>query len=246
MTANHACQEMGCLTVFPLFSKLPTELRLKIWNLSLPPRRIVPILYNTKSLSFASRLQTPHPSQSGCTSSASIPANLHVCHESRLRAMRSYQLCFGVTRNLGQIFFDARQDILYFGARDGYMASYAQFLTVMSLCNQDELDRVRYLAFNDSLFGNDEIYQCTCPSSLMVEAITQISSRMPHLETLIFVPREENPIYNKEATLLEPSTGQTWLMSQIQAAMDMVRDLNPGRKLPAWRVLMLGAVPEAP
>ncbi|KAH7140521.1 hypothetical protein B0J13DRAFT_596679 [Dactylonectria estremocensis] len=245
MTGNHACQKMGCLTVFPLFSKLPTELRLKIWNFSLPPCRIVPIRYNTKSLSFTSHLQTPHLSQSGCTSSASIPANLHICHESRLEAMRNYQLCFGVTRNIGQIFFDLRHDILYFGARDGYMASYSQFLTVMSLCDQNELYMVRYLAVSDSLFWSGKFYQYTCPPSLMVEAITQISSRMPHLETLIFVPREKNPIYSKDITLLELSTGQEWLRSQIQAAMDIVRDLNPGRKPPAWRVLMLGAVPEA-
>ncbi|KAH8595242.1 hypothetical protein B0O99DRAFT_162550 [Bisporella sp. PMI_857] len=46
-------------TLFTLFSELPTELRLKIWEHALPPRRILTITYSTVRSIYLSR--TPPP-----------------------------------------------------------------------------------------------------------------------------------------------------------------------------------------
>lgn len=93
------------------------------------------------------------PSSSfGCTSQAKIPTNLHVCHESRREALRQYRASFGIARQPGQTFFDSEQDYLYFGPRDGFMASEANLRTVLSLCDPTELAQVRRVAINEALF----------------------------------------------------------------------------------------------
>lgn len=96
-------------------------------------------------------LQSPSPSF-GCTSQAKIPSNLHVCHESRREALRQYRASFGIARQPGQTLFDPEQDYLYFGPRDGFMASEANLRTVMSLCDPTELAQVRRVAINEALF----------------------------------------------------------------------------------------------
>ncbi|OHF02634.1 hypothetical protein CORC01_02030 [Colletotrichum orchidophilum] len=229
---------------FHLFSRLPVELRLKIWNFNLPPPRVVPIRCGAKSLSFASHAQSPRPSTSGCTSYAALPVNLHACQESRLEAQKSYHLSFGMTRNPGQIFFDNAHDILYFGARDGYMASEAQFRTVMALCDPEDISEVRRLAINDSLFWVDAMYQSMTAANLTVEVLKQIRVRMPKLEQLVFVPRDENPVYDNEVDLLPANPHgvlEQQMARQMEAAMKAVRDLCPDWTPPQWCIMALGS-----
>ncbi|KAK6067302.1 hypothetical protein SCUP234_11677 [Seiridium cupressi] len=57
---------------FPRFTRLPTELRWAIWDMSLPPRRFI-----VKA------------------SQAYLPRTLHVCRESRSRALSKGKLCYG-------------------------------------------------------------------------------------------------------------------------------------------------------
>ncbi|KXH30884.1 hypothetical protein CSIM01_01478 [Colletotrichum simmondsii] len=232
------------LTQFHLFPRLPVELRLKIWNLNLPPPRVVPIRCGAKSLSFASHAQSPRPSSSGCTSYTAVPTNLHACHESRLEALKSYHLSFGMTRNPGQIFFDKAHDVLYFGARDGYMASEAQFRTVMALCDPEDISQVRRLAINDSLFWVDTMYQSMSAANLTVEVLKQIRARMPKLEELVFVPRDENPVYNDEVELVPANSDgvlEQQMARQMEAAMKAVCDLSPDWTPPRWCIMALGS-----
>ncbi|KAE8446672.1 hypothetical protein EG329_011715 [Mollisiaceae sp. DMI_Dod_QoI] len=106
---------------FHCFSQLPTELRIKIYALSLPGPRLVPIHYlspakslspcpspprftspylphkricSSTSLLTASQINERKKEWIGCTSPAAIPALLHVCHESRALAMQYYTLSF--------------------------------------------------------------------------------------------------------------------------------------------------------
>ncbi|KAF6838099.1 hypothetical protein CPLU01_02707 [Colletotrichum plurivorum] len=232
------------LSHFHLFRKLPTELRLRIWSFNLPPPRVVSIRCGAKSLSFSSHALSPPPSTSGCTSHAAVPVNLHVCHESRSEAIKSYRLCFGVTRNPGQIFFDKANDVLYFGARDGYMASEAQFLTVMALCEPRDLADVRHLAINDSLFWVDSTYQSMSAANLTVEVLKQVRLRMPCLERLVFVPRDENPVYDDEIELVEANTQgalEQRMARQLEAAMKAVCGMYPDWTPPQWTIMALGA-----
>lgn len=138
-----------------LFSKLPAELRWKIWAFNLPGPRLVSVHCGSKSLSCGLGGGHHHlgpPSSFGCTSQAKIPTNLHVCHESRREGLRQYRASFGIARRLGQTFFDPDQDYLYFGPRDGFMASEANLRTVLSLCDPNELAQVRRVAINEALF----------------------------------------------------------------------------------------------
>ncbi|KAI8200409.1 hypothetical protein KHU50_006891 [Colletotrichum sp. SAR 10_65] len=232
---------------FHLFPCLPAELRLKIWNFNLPPPRIVPIRCGAKSLSFAADVHPAaqrRPSTSGCISYASIPVNLHVCHESRVEAMKSYRLSFGMTRKPGQIFFDRSRDILYFGARDGYMASESQFMTVMALCDPTDLAEVRHLAVNDSLFWIDSVYyQSMSAANLTVEVLKQVRARMPRLESLVFIPRDENPVYYDQVELVEANRQSelVQIMSlQMEAGMKAVSEMFPDWRPPSWRIMALG------
>ncbi|OLN81788.1 hypothetical protein CCHL11_08923 [Colletotrichum chlorophyti] len=227
-----------------LFPALPIELRLKIWNFNLPPPRVVPIRCGAKSLSFSSHAQSPSPSTSGCTSYAPVPVNLHVCHESRREALGSYRLSFGMTRNPGQIFFDEAHDILYFGARDGYMASEAQFLTVMALCDPADLANVRHLAINDSLFWVDSTYQSMSAANLTIEVLKQVRARMPRLKRLVFVPRDENPVYDDHVELAPANLYgplEQRMARQMEAAVAAVCSMFPDWTPPQWCIMALGA-----
>ncbi|KAE9380302.1 hypothetical protein N431DRAFT_395026 [Stipitochalara longipes BDJ] len=87
---------------FPSFNKLPLELRLKIWKMTIEERRLVPIRTSKDRLGFNS----PTP----------IPAALHVCSESREVALKTYKLSFGSRTDSfkARIFFNFDQDTLYF------------------------------------------------------------------------------------------------------------------------------------
>ncbi|KAH6982396.1 hypothetical protein EDB80DRAFT_757192 [Ilyonectria destructans] len=86
-----------------LFCKLLTELRLKIWNFNLPRTRLVSIRCCSSSPSLLDSSRESLSWTSGCTSTAPIPINLHVCAESRAEALGHYQLEFGFGRGQGQL-----------------------------------------------------------------------------------------------------------------------------------------------
>ncbi|QPC78786.1 hypothetical protein HYE68_009538 [Fusarium pseudograminearum] len=216
------------------FCKLPTELRLKIWNYNLPPARLVPIQYGSSWAGCSGS-----PSWTGCTSSATIPSNLHACSESRDEALKYYGLGFGFARGPGQIFLDPEHDILYFGPRDGYMAADSQFQTIMSMCDPEELALVRRLAINDALFWVDDSYRSMTAASLTVELLRRIQARMPGVEEIIFVPRPEQS--RGPETYIEPSMVYMRMAHQIQTALATLCEQTPGWTPPCWRILPLSA-----
>lgn len=253
------------------FSRLPAELRWKIWALNLPGPRVVSIRCGSEPLSPARGPGRHSSLLSGCTSPAPIPVNLHVCHESRSEALRRYRPSFGIARQPGQIFFDPDEDVLYFGSRDGFMASEAQLRTVLMLCCPDELLRVRKVAINDALFWvygnpspvnpvsspscNDEyttannrhyhgrqqqrqwsggvdsgglVMHTAIATSLLADTLQLIRTRLPGLQELIFVPRDQNPLYSRDCCLVEPATMQSGMAQQIRQAMAIVSGSSSG------------------
>lgn len=330
--------------IFHLFSKLPAELRWKIWAFNLPGPRLVSVHCGSKSLSCGLGSGHNHPSSSsyfGCTSQAKIPTNLHVCHESRREALRRYRASFGIARQPGQTFFDSEQDYLYFGPRDGFMASEANLRTVLSLCDPNELAQVRRVAINEALFWvydsawhrqpqsyhdhyshnhhqdqqdpqlqtppttpmEDQHHQrrrqatqesdaplptprsLTPPSplpppipsaaamthtsiaaSLLVDILRLVRARLPGLQELVLVPRDENPLYSSDCYLTEPAMGQNRLRRQVSEALavafggtgsgedGMLQQQQHGRSSTAaaaappwqWKIRTLSADPEPP
>ncbi|KAF4971689.1 hypothetical protein FSARC_1567 [Fusarium sarcochroum] len=216
------------------FCKLPAELRLKIWNYNLPQTRLVSVQCGSSWPGCADSL-----SWTGCTSSATIPANLHACAESRGETLKHYGLGFGFARGPGQVFFDPDHDILYFGPRDGYMAADSQFQTCMSMCDPEELAIVRRLAINDALFWVDTTYRSMTAASLTVELLRRIQARMPGLEEIIFVPRaEESP---DSVCYVEPTMVYVRMARQIQTALATLCEQTPDWTPPCWRILPLSA-----
>ncbi|UPK93880.1 hypothetical protein LCI18_004815 [Fusarium solani-melongenae] len=222
---------------FHHFYRLPTELRLKIWNYNIPQTRLVPVRCGSSWPGCSDSL-----SWTGCTSPAPIPANLHACAESRAEALKHYRLEFGFARGPGQVFFNPQYDILYFGPRDGYMAADSQFQTCMSMCDPAELAAVRRLAINDALFWIDATYRSMTAASLTVELLRRIQARMPGLEEIIFVPRaEESP---DSASYVEPTMVYVRMARQIQTALATLCEQTPDWKPPCWRILPLSAFPQ--
>ncbi|KAF5017945.1 hypothetical protein F66182_10092 [Fusarium sp. NRRL 66182] len=219
---------------FPNFSKLPAELRLKIWNYNLSQTRLVSIRCGSSWPGCSDSL-----SWTGCTSPATIPANLHACPESRTEALKHYNLEFGFARGPGQVFFHPDRDILYFGPRDGYMAADSQFQTCMSMCDPQELAAVRRLAINDSLFWVDTTYRSMTAASLTVELLRRIQARMPGLDEIIFVPRaEESP---DSPCYVEPAMVYVRMARQIQTALATLCEQTPDWTPPRWSILPLSA-----
>ncbi|EGX89310.1 hypothetical protein CCM_07561 [Cordyceps militaris CM01] len=175
---------------FSLFSRLPVELRLRIWNYSLPGTRIVPVRCGGDELApdSAPRLIAA----TGCTTTTPNPANLSICAESRVEATKSYRRCFGFARQPGRVYFDPRRDVLYFGPRQGYMATDAQFRTCMTLCDRAELAAVRRIAVSDALFWIDDTYRSMTAASLTMDVLRIIRQALPNLVELVFVPREQD------------------------------------------------------
>ncbi|ERT01627.1 hypothetical protein HMPREF1624_02879 [Sporothrix schenckii ATCC 58251] len=278
---------------FPRFSQLPPELRLKIWEYSLPEPRIVSVRCGAKTplpspsssspsssslsprrrghalddctacspacsspassssspspLRLTSPLQSPSPSPPPppppppqsvppppsttssppcwCTSPAPLPPNLHVCHESRVEALRRYARMFGIARQPGHVYFDPERDILYFGPRDGYMAAEAQLRTLLVLADPEELTLVERVALSEGILDLQRLpsssaltasslsplSSSTSPAStnLAVDVLHQLRTRLPNLRELFVVPLEENLVGRVGATVVEAESATT-------------------------------------
>jgi len=239
----------------PSFPKLPPELRVRIWSYNLPGPRIVSIRCGAPSPSQPSCSSQSRRSR-GCTSPAPIPVNLHICHESRTEALKTYTLAFGIARQPGQVYFDFERDVLYFGPRDGYMASEAQFRTALTLIDPAELAAVRRLAISEALFCADRSrggggsssrwpYQSAMAASLATEVLMQVRARMLGLQELVFVPHDGGPAYGDDAALADSAVVQG-LARQVRSAVGSVRTQFPEWCAPPWRVMTLGGVPDPP
>ncbi|KJZ76007.1 hypothetical protein HIM_04463 [Hirsutella minnesotensis 3608] len=215
---------------FHLFSLLPPELRLRIWNLNLPTCRLVPLCCGTSSPSHIEQANTPLNAVVGCVSPAPIPVNLYVCAESRAEALKSYSHAFGFARTPGQIMFNPDSDIIYFGPHPGFMAADSQFHTCMSMCDQAELARVRRVAISDSLFWVDDIYRSMTAASLTVDVVRQLAKRMPSLERIIIVFRQEDE--NNDPNIVTERISR-----QVQTAIAAVRHQLVSWIPPSWLIL---------
>ncbi|PFH58193.1 hypothetical protein XA68_14033 [Ophiocordyceps unilateralis] len=223
---------------FHLFPLLPPELRLKIWNMNLPSGRVVPLRCGTASPSLHEKQRPSRGDAStGFTSSAPIPVNLHVCAESRAEAFKSYRRAFGFARRAGKVMFNPIDDILLFGSHEGYMAADSQFHTCMTMCEQAELACVRRVAISDSLFLGEDAYSSLTASSLSVEVVRQLAARMPLLEQIIFVPREEQT--DDMASVRER------MAHQIQMAVACVCQQVPHWRPPPWDIVCMSALTKA-
>jgi hypothetical protein len=90
---------MSGLYTFGLFSSLPAEIRLDIWQYTCCHPRVVEVCYDAE--------------RNQCTTVTPQPPALYVCSESRREALRLYRPLFGTISHSASIYFHPELDTLY-------------------------------------------------------------------------------------------------------------------------------------
>jgi len=145
-----------------LFSKLPVEIRLEIWRLSLPALRVVRI-YTAKPFRFVSHAQRLPTTTRAIVGSGPVPLLLHICSESRIFGQKYYSLAFGDQTHSHPVYFDFARDVLCFVDSAAVAAFYGKLKSgggmrsrVRSLV-EDEVDieaKIQFLVVNSRLWTN--------------------------------------------------------------------------------------------
>lgn len=89
---------------FTLFTSLPSELRVKIWENCFPEPRVVPVRYNRRYNQY--------------TSTSAPPAILHVCSESRSTFLSAYTKLVLSPKYESAVYVDFSQDTIFFDTLD--------------------------------------------------------------------------------------------------------------------------------
>ncbi|KAB8297680.1 hypothetical protein EYC80_001488 [Monilinia laxa] len=121
------------LTHFHLFPKLLPELRILVWRYACSTRT-VEVRYD--------------PTIDRCRSISSPPAILQANHESRIEALRIYELSFGTKTSEPRIYFNPYIDILYLPRHRamGYDETLRDFRTFLN--KPELLDDVKAIAID--------------------------------------------------------------------------------------------------
>jgi hypothetical protein len=125
---------------FPQFSRLPQEIRLKIWDIVTNEPRAV-IIHSSSGDPYGG-FRSPTP----------IPAALHTCLESRELALKKYELTFSARDVRGgldypaRIWFNFEQDMVYF--RHPIQAVPRNFWRFQSSVVTKNIERIRFLGID--------------------------------------------------------------------------------------------------
>lgn len=102
-TPNHDDSSEAIQFAFPLFSQLPTEMRLKIWSAFLHLTRPSPV---TITISVGEKTQRWVADDSILRKGHQIPAIMQVCQESREVGQAQYVLGFDLEGGLSELPFN--------------------------------------------------------------------------------------------------------------------------------------------
>lgn len=193
---------------FPLFLRLPTELRLRIYFFALPRERLVEMIIEKEKdkLNYAMR------------SSTSIPALLQVSYESRSEALKFYSLKFGASviyrKDKPRVYFDMDTDILLLNChrsptlsfldllfvfdKDGGNIADLQNVQTMSICT----GIAKNLAFQYKYVRQSPI--SNCKTKVFLEG-------MPSLKRLICVSHGKTSLANAAILPSNPDAFPTML-----------------------------------
>ena len=135
MSTSRSLYKLDTAT-FTCFSKLPKELRLAVWKLTFIPRKV--------------EIQGTNGNRNEFISTATSPAALMVCRESRSFASRFYALCFGSVWYPPKVRFNTELDTLCIIGRSGAQVLPYLFATMASadvsgLCLAINLDAMAML-----------------------------------------------------------------------------------------------------
>lgn len=121
-------------------SRLPTELRLKIWRMCWEPRTVEIYPY----INDRSADEDKPFSSTTYRSAAAIPITLGICSESRIETLKHYSLSFAAPNKPPEIYFNFETDRLYIREADMYRGD--SFDATFAVA---DLRRLRRLAIPD-------------------------------------------------------------------------------------------------
>lgn len=137
-----SCQDQ----TFPSFPRLPFELRLKIWKVALPGRRVVQAILDHESRERTPRGSTEKLDWFTIKTNQPPPALLHVCHESRVVALEKYNTCLDTISTSSYIRIDPLEDIMYFSKKRRAHPLPPADINLGTIMTPESLERIRYLA----------------------------------------------------------------------------------------------------
>lgn len=213
-----------------------------MWACNLPSSRIVSLHHRPDQTAGPSAPEGEPCGGGRFVSSATIPANLHACRESRAEALRVYRLLLGSAFPASKIFFSPRRDILYFGARSDYHSSRTQLATFLERAPRDQLAQVRRLAINAAAVWDANTTRTVSTVQLM-ECLRWVLERLSHLEELIFVRHDENPVYSPESIFIDPNGGDVRLKRRLLEGIRNASHSAPASAFPPWKIMDISAVP---
>lgn len=97
---------------FTCFPKLPAELRLRIWKYALPGPRLVRIYLKLEPRQPRQEGEKKKPQVSRLTTSQPPPVGLRVCRESRIEALKEYELAFPTKTSPAQTYINFTTDTI--------------------------------------------------------------------------------------------------------------------------------------
>lgn len=99
---------------FEMFGDLPTEIRTLVWQFAMMEPRVI-------ELRKSGPTEGPHSAgkEKGIWSIARVPSVLHACRESRIEALKVYDLAFGtrVPTVEPRVYVNFARDIVFFGKK---------------------------------------------------------------------------------------------------------------------------------
>jgi hypothetical protein len=124
---------------FTCFSKLPTEIRLKIWKNALPGPRIIRMELKHSVRVPLKEGEKKKPKVTRLISSRPRPVGLHVCRESRIEALKEYELAFPTKTSPAQTYINFAVDTLVLDQ----IPSYFPRTTMNTLMDESTLNSKR-------------------------------------------------------------------------------------------------------
>jgi hypothetical protein len=134
---------------FPLFPKLPSELRQIIWTLALPKPRTI-MVTSRAFVTYDERMSPVRNFRAGHNAQI-VPCVLHVCAESRNLGLKTYQPAFATQLRARPIYFNFQSDTLYMKdsfALESFCGGYSDF--EKSGLGGDLMENIRHLALGIS------------------------------------------------------------------------------------------------
>jgi hypothetical protein len=102
--------ELSAATTFHGFPHIPKELQVKIWKLLILPPRIIELVPKNITMTLEDESEITYER---CVASVPHPVLLHVCHDSRFLAKKTYKLCLEEELKW-PVYMDPNRDILLF------------------------------------------------------------------------------------------------------------------------------------